>query len=106
MADKQEAKLDETTPGGKFIVGGKEVDANGNPIGEGFTPSPTDLLTAQQRIAQLEAQLSQSQEQGDPNSTDTRTNNELKAALTAKGVSYPANANKAALQQLAADNQL
>ena len=31
---KEEPKLDETVPGGKYIVNGVEVDAEGKPIGK------------------------------------------------------------------------
>ena len=100
MAEK---RFDETVPGGKFIVGGREVDANGYEIGEG---QPINTLSAaQQRIADLEALLATQADAGNPDSTDTRTNAELKAALDAKGVTYDARLNKAGLQALAAEHQ-
>ena len=98
-----ENRFDETIPGGKFIVGDREVNANGDLL-DGSAPI-SDLSAAQQRIADLEAQLASQADAGNPDSTDTRTNAELKAALDAKGVPYDARLNKAGLQALAVEHQ-
>ena len=102
MAEK---RFDETVPGGKFIVGGREVDANGNALGEAAPIN--DLSAAQQRIADLEALLAS---QGDsdtakPGDADQRTKALLKEALDAKGVSYAPNLNRDGLLALAAEHQ-
>lgn len=63
-----------------------------------------ETAVALERVTELEGQFQASQEQGNPDSPDTRTNAELRTALDAKGVSYPSGANKAALQALAAEH--
>ena len=101
-----------------FLVNGQMVNHAGQPVDEqgkvlvAEQPSgaatlesvQVELTQAQARIAELEAQLAAQGEAGDPSSSDTRTNAELKAALDAKGVQYDARLNKAGLQALAAEH--
>jgi hypothetical protein len=101
-----------------FLVNGKMVNFAGEPVDQDgkviVAEQPTgaetlesvkaELNTAQERITELEGQLQASQDQGNPDSADTRTNAELRAALDAKGVQYDAKLNKAALQALAAEH--
>ena len=90
---------------------GEPVDQDGKvikaeqPAGRETLESVQEQLnTAQARITELEGQLQASQDQGNPDSADTRTNAELRAALEVKGVQGLANLNKAALQALAVEH--
>ena len=98
---------------GKLVNGaGQPIDENGKVIVQQKEGEPTlesvqaELKTAQERISELEGQLQASQDQGNPDSTDTRTNAQLRDALDAKGVQGLANLNKAALQALAVEHQV
>ena len=93
-----------------FWIAGKLVNGAGKPINDDGTViveqqgGELTLEQAKTRIAELEAQLAAQADAGNPDSTDTRTNAELKAALDAKSVAYDARLNKAALQALAAEH--
>lgn len=95
-----------------FWIDGKLVNGAGKPINEDGSvivqtvEGELTLEQAKTRIAELEAQLAAQTEAGDPSSSDTRTNAELKAALDSKGVQYDARLNKAGLQALAAEHQV
>ena len=102
-----------------FLVNGITVNHEGKPVDEQGKVIRDDqpgvetlesvqeqLRTAQDRISELEGQLQASQDQGNPDSTDTRTNAQLRDALDAKGVQGLANLNKAALQALAVEHQV
>ena len=84
---------------------GQPVDDAGKVIDGGETQVSTtlqaDLERAQLRIADLELQLA-----GESSGAETRTNNELRAALDEAGVQYDAKTNKAGLRALAAEYQV
>jgi hypothetical protein len=90
---------------------GRPVDKDGNVIkaeqpagAETLESVKAELKIAQERITELEGQLQASQDQGNPDSADTRTNAELRAALDTKGVQGLRDLNKAALQALAVEH--
>lgn len=95
-----------------FWIDGRLVNGAGRPINEDGSvivevqEGELTLEQAKARIAELEVQLAANAESGDPSSSDTRTNAELKAALDGKGVQYDARLNKAGLQALAAEHQV
>jgi hypothetical protein len=109
--------MEEKTQASGFWVDGKLVNGAGLPIDEQgkvivqkkegeptFESVQAELATAQERITELEGQLQASQDQGNPDSADTRTNAELRAALDTKGVQGLRDLNKAALQALAVEH--
>lgn len=52
MIEAQELKLDTTDPGGKFLVNGEEVDANGRPFKAGRTEHEVQFEAENRFLAQ------------------------------------------------------